>query len=347
MLRAPSCLGVNMNARLTFQRSAPRCCTIHMIIAALCLFGLAPGAWAQGMVGPVRIAEGAPGQLLVTDYAAEAVFVVDRQTLEPVWRIDLKANAPGVGSMPATPMGVARHGNLLFIGNEAMQTVEVYEVDDAKQKVKLAYTLGAARHGDSPGFFQRPTDIAIDAQQQLVFVLDLGDQMVKVFDVAGNFVESFAPQVPGTATTFVSSIAVDPVRKEILISDHGNPYGAFSPAVPARLLVFNYAGAFQRLINGNGVVSGTGTVPQLQFTRPHGLVSDGVGHIFMVDHVIGEVIVFDQNVVLDSDNVAVVKRLPGVLSGTDVWVDATTGDIFVVNNNAARVQVFRGEGRLP
>ncbi len=284
---------------------------------------------------------------MVTDYAAESVFVIDKQTLEPVWTISLKANPPGRAPMPATPMGVARYDNLLFVGNEAMQAVEVYEVDDAKHRVKLAYTLGAARTGQTPGFFQRPTDIAIDGQQQLVFVLDLGDQKVKVFSVSGNFLASFAPQVPGRATTFVSSIAVDPVRKEVLISDHGNPYGAFAATVPARLLVFNYGGTFLRLINGNGAVSGVGTLPELQFTRPSGLVSDGRGHILVVDHVIGEVIVFDENVVLDNDNVAVVKRLPGVLSGTDVLLDAASGDIYVVNNNEARVQVFRGEGRLP
>jgi len=289
-------------------------------------------ATAQRLVSPTRIAEGAPGQLLVSDYAAEAIFVVDKLSLETAWTIPIKGK----------PMGVARQGVLMFVGNERTQSVEVYEVDDARRKARLRFTLGPSLSRDGPGFFRRPTDIAIDPEAGLVFVLDGGDQLVKVFDTTGIVIRTFPPAVTNQAVSFVAAIAVDTVRKEILVTDHGNP-GA---RLAARILVFTYDGTYQRQINGNGYVDGTGTVSTLQFARPQGLAADGAGHLFMVDPVLGKMLVFDENSVLDADNVGVVKRVDGFASATDVVIDAATGDIFAVINKTATVAAFRGEGRI-
>ena len=116
--------------------------------------------------------------------------------------------------------------------------------------------------------------------------------------------------------------------------------------LPARILVLTYNGVYQRQINGNGFVDGTGNVSALQFARPQGLVADSAAHAFMVDPVLGQMIVFDQNNVLDADSVGVVKRLDGFQSCTDLVVDAKSADVFAVNNQLARVVAFRGEGRI-
>lgn len=319
--------------------------TRWLMIAFISLCTGAQAAQAQGMIKPVRMAEGIPGQLLVSDYVAEQIHFVEKQGTENLWSADMRGR----------PMGIARLGNLVFVGNADTLSVDVYELDTDKHRIKLEYYLGERHRGKKgQGSFKRPTDIAVDAEFGQIFVLDTGDQLVKVFDVSGNFISAFPPAVPGQQVTFVAGVAVDAVRKEVLVSDHGIPYGSFGPTVPARILVFGYTGTYLRQINGNGIVSGTGTLKELQFSRPQGLTTDNVGHIFMVDAVLGELIIFDQNNILDADNVAVVKRLGGIadqtvhLKGpTDVVLDLASGDAYVVNSKLSRIDVFREAGRIP
>jgi hypothetical protein len=45
------------------------------------------------MISPVRLTEGPPGRLLVSDYPARAVFVVDKQSTEILWTINIDGTA--------------------------------------------------------------------------------------------------------------------------------------------------------------------------------------------------------------------------------------------------------------
>jgi DNA-binding beta-propeller fold protein YncE len=300
------------------------------------VFAGAHPALAQGMITPVRITEGETGQLLVSDSAAGAVHILDKQSA----RVLSTVNIGG------TPVGIARLGKQIFVGNRDTQAVEVYEVDSKKGKVRKLHTLGPAAKGKREGFFKNPTDIAIDPSLGQVFVLDTGDQLVKVFDFTGNFITSFTPAVPGQQVTFVAAIAVDVARQEVLVSDQGFPY----ETLPARILIFSYTGTYRRQISGAGYLPSSGNIEETQFTRPQGLVADQAGHIFMVDAVLGELLVFDQNNIVDQDSVAVVKRLGGggQLKGpTDVALDLQSGDVFVVNSRFRRLEAFREAGRLP
>jgi DNA-binding beta-propeller fold protein YncE len=310
-----------------------------VVTLILAVVGL-PVAWAQGMLAPVRITEGETGQLLVSDYVGGAIYVVDKQSARVLSTVNIEGS----------PVGIARMGKQIFVGNRDTQAVEVYELDSKKGKARMLRTLGPAAKGKKAGFFNNPTDIAIDPALGQVFVLDTGDQLVKVFDVAGNLITSFAPAVTGQQVTFVAAIAVDVARQEVLVSDQGIPYGTFGgPAVAARILFFNYAGVYLRQINGSGYVPSSGNIAETQFTRPQGLVTDDAGHVFMVDAVLGELFIFDQNNVVDQDNVAVDSRLgSGQLKGpTDVALDVGAGDVFVVNGKLGRIEVFREAGRIP
>jgi DNA-binding beta-propeller fold protein YncE len=294
------------------------------LIFSVVLVGAHP-ALAQGMIAPVRLTEGPPGQLLVSDYPARAVFVVDKQSTKILWTIDIDG----------TPMGVAWLDNRMYVGNEETGCVEVHEVDVTKQKAKLVDWLGGRpRKGSCQGLFNRPTDVAVDPETGQIFVLDIGDQFVKVFDSAGNYLSRFPPAAPGEQVSFVAAIAVDVTRKEVLVSDHGIPYGA----VPPRILIFNYAGGYLRFISGGNV-----------FARPQGLVTDSVGHIFVVDQYASELVILDQNEVLENNEVGVVARLggPGELKGpSDVVLDQQSGDVFVSNTNLGRIQAYRDVGGI-
>jgi DNA-binding beta-propeller fold protein YncE len=237
-------------------------------------------------------------------------------------------------------MGVAWLDNRMYVGNEETGCVEVHEVNADKQKAKLIGWLGGRpRKGSCQSLFNRPTDIAVDPETGQIFVLDIGDQFVKVFDGAGNYLSRFPPAAPGQQVSFVAAIAVDVTRKEVLVSDHGVPYGTYGPSVPSRILVFNYAGGYLRFINGDYV-----------FVRPQGLVTDSVGHIFVVDQYASELVILDQSEVLENNKVGVVARLggPGELKGpSDVVLDQQSGDVFVCNTNLGRIHAYRAVGGIP
>ncbi len=292
-------------------------------IAFLLLFALT--ATGQNRLGdPRRIAEGRHGQLVVSDDAL-GVVALDKQTLELVWSCPL----------PGSPFAVAEFHGLVFVGNTATQNVEVYRAKGGQGKLEFLYNLGHSEAGQ-PGFFQLPTDMAIDARQQLIFVLDSRAKSVKVFDVKGRFLYALPP-VGGFTLLSPSAIAVDGARGEVLVSDYGDPSGFFGVNAPARVAIYSYSGAHLGLIDGNK-----------RFARPQGLAVDGLGRIYLAEALLGQVFVFDRY------SGTVIRTLGSFGTGAgqlalplDVVVDQKSGDVFVTSNISRRVEVFRGAGRLP
>ena len=239
-------------------------------------------------------------------------------------------------------MAVAFAANLVFIGNASAQNVEVYRLKGTPKgpgkTLEFLYNLGFTPSGQ-PGTIQAPSDIDLDKGSGLAFVLDSRDRKVKVFDFAGNVVSTF-PALGDPQLLSPTAIAVDPVRQEVLVSDYGDPNGSFTANVPARIMIYSYYGAFLSKIDG-GV-----TNTDAQFDRPQGLATDGQGHIFMAESVLGQVFVFDRN------TGAVLKKLgsfgdgPGQLElPLDLFLEKN-GDLFVTNNMLKRIEVFRAAGGL-
>ncbi len=289
-------------------------------------------AAAQFLDSPMRIAEGPPGQMLVSDSRQDKVFAIDETSLAPVWGFDV----------PGTPMAVAYAANLVFIGNASTHNVEVYRLKGSQKgpgkTLEFFLNLGLAPAG-VPGNVQTPSDVDLDKDSQLAFVVDGGERKVKVFDFAGNFVSAF-PALGDPPLLSPTAIAVDTLRHEVLVSDYGDPNGSFTANVPARIMIYSYSGMFLNKIDG-GVNN-----PDYQFDRPQGLATDGQGHIFMAESVAGQVFV------LDRTTGAVVNKLgsfgdgPGQLELPLDLILEKNGDLFVTNNMLKRVEVFRGAGGL-
>ncbi len=250
---------------------------------------------------PARLASTPSGRLLVSDYYRGTVLVVDPQTLQPEGALEVKGRVLAVGLW----------GGRTFVGNATTKTVEVY---GANGRWRYSFGGGAGAVSD-------PTDLAIDGDLGLVFVVDGQEKLVKVFDVNGNPVRTIA------GFNNPTGIAVDPTRKEVLVSDFGNLFGFTANAV---IRILDYDGRLLHEISGRS----TG------FSRPQGLAVDTAGRIYVVDAFRGEVLL------LDRATGEQVGKLGGFGPGSgqlmlplDVLI-GKQGDVFVTSNQTARIERF-------
>lgn len=260
---------------------------------------------------PVRISSSSEGDLFVSDYMQGNIFTIDE---------DL--NITKAFAVSGRPLGVAWGKGKIFVGNESTRRVEVYN-----RRGKLLYEFGVA--------FASPTDIAIDTDSDRVFVVDGPEGLVKVFDTSGTFISEI-PQAGGPQMLVnPTGIAVDRSRKEVVISDFGDSQNR----IPASIKVYDYQGVFRFSMAGNAVQSA------FLFSRPQGLAVDAAGNFFMVDSMLGKVLVFDRNTLQGIKSFGSFGTGPGELKlPLDVIIDPTSGDVYVTNTRNGRVEVFSGGG---
>jgi len=264
---------------------------------------------------PVRITARGTASLLVTDYGLNSACELDRVSLVPT----------SCFAIAGKPLGIAATADRIFVGNETLHTIEVYD----RNGVKLS---------DMPGTFSIPTSLAVDDATGLLFILDSGTRTITVLTYAGDPVRTITGDAAGNGM-FVNpvALAVDPVRQEILVSDYGNVNSSFSP--PARIRIYTYAGVFVTAISGS---SG--------FSRPQGLCVTG-DRIFVTDGWLGQVLLFTR---LSSTQTASAGTLgsygdgPGQLKlPLDVLVDPSSKDVYVTSNSAGRIERFEKGGLIP
>ena len=329
------------------QRTARflRVCCLCWSIAAVLVFQLiqAPLLPAQSLESPRRVVEGPSGQILVSDRFFSGIVAVDKSTLGVVWSHSL-------GEMGA-PFGLAMRKDLLFVGDTITQNVLVFRINKLPRReakaagqthtLEFLYNLGHTFPGQQ-GYFKNPIDIAVDSRKKQVFVLDGKDKKIKIYDIGGEFLREFAPTDSNGGLLSPVALAVDEARREVLVSDYGDPRGSFRVTVPARILIYGYDGTLLTQINGDGKTS-----PNTLFTRPKGLVTDGAGHIFLATGMAGTVLVLDRTTGALLKQVGEPGRNPGQLSlPSDVFLNSKTGDLFVVDIMGARkLEVFRAAGR--
>ena len=324
------------------------------VLVLLCLTGTGP-AWPQTEPDPVasapqlqnprRIAGGPNGQVLVTDRRYGAIVAVDSTSLMPVWSAPL----PQEGA----PFGLAVTNRRVFVGNTSTKNVEIYRLHGPggpDTRLSFAYNLGNVPTG-AIGPFKNPIGIAVDANENLVFVLDGAAKRIEAYKPNGSFEYAFEPRDRDGALMSPVSLAVDKLRREILVGDYGNPqpepdcsFCAYTPAAAARILIYSYSGELLFEIRGDG-----STHWSTRFARVQGMAASADGRIFAADPLGGRILVFDRY------SGALLQKLgtQGPEEGQlmlplDVWLDDETGDLFISNNRGARrVEVLRGAGGPP
>ncbi len=298
---------------------------------------------AQTAASPRRIAALDKQTILITDLDPDlqgALVALDKETMQVVWTC----------ALPGEPMGVAQWKNLFLVGDSSTNNVSVYRMTGANRgtpcfgaaagkTLEFLYNLGLTLPGQ-PGFFQKVNDIALDADLQRVFVVDTGEKKVMVFDNKGNFLYSFPDGSPALLNP--TGITLDGARQEVLVSDYGDPTGSFKPKVPPHIMIFSYVGNYLDQIDSNPAT------PEYFFSKPQGLAVDGLGHIFVVDAFLGKVIVFSRESGTGIKTFGSPGDQPGQLKlPLDLFLDRSTGDVFVTSNMTGRVEVFRAAGRVP
>ena len=290
------------------------------------------------LVSPMRIAPAGSGLLLVSDYHQKMVFLVSQRD----------TNKRRGFPIQGRPMGVAKAGRLIYVGNETEARIDVYN-----RRGKLVRHLGGPSGGirllnreftpPIPSSFfgqgiEKPTDIAVDSLHNRLFVVDGAQKVVKAFTRRGDplfTIPSTFPDIDILANP--TAVAVDPILSEIYVSDYGDE----KIGIYARIQIFNYSG------EQIGTISGKQGMMGQRFSRPQGVFADGAGHLFLVDCFSAEVMMFDRNTgillkTLGSHGTAEGQmRLP-----LDVVVHRRTKDVFVTNSRLARIERFAGGGEL-
>ena len=108
--------------------------------------------------------------------------------------------------------------------------------------------------------------------------------------------------------------------------------------------IFDYDGNLLKTISGKIGMMGR------RFSSPQGLAVDGLGHIFLVDCLIGRVLVLDRNTGATVKSLGTYGRsgAPGEMAlPLDVVIDSRSKDVFVTNNHLGRIEVFVKGGLVP
>lgn len=277
-----------------------------------------PGKSTHVLRSPTRIAFGADGNLLVTDYRLKMLLTVNRKSMEVIrW-------FPTNGK----PLGVAYAKGHIYIGNETGGCIDVYNLAGKKR-----FSFKA---GNQP--LQRPTDLAVDTKAKKLFVAEGYEKAVKVFDLKGQLLQTIPVNAPDPdVLANPTGIAVDTVKKEIFVSD----YGDTSLYVKPRIQIFNYAGELVGTISGKAGMFGT------RFSRPQGLTIDRSGHVFLVECYASEILVFDRSSGSLLNTLGGYGTDPGQLRlPLDIVMDASTKNLYITNNRGANIEVFAEGGQL-
>jgi DNA-binding beta-propeller fold protein YncE len=271
---------------------------------------------AEAMEAPVRVATTPKGRLLVSDSRGGMVLVVDPATLRPVEGFEVEGK----------PLAIGLLGKRVFVGNVEKRTIEIYDARGGS----LQRSFGA-------GAVEYAMDLAIDEVLGLVFVVDGGAREVRVFDVHGSRRKTISgPGIGADRLQAPTGIAVDPARREVLISEYA------TIDQPGMVKIFDYGGNLVASISGAGSCGMMGCSGG--FSRPQGLAVDGQGRIYVVDAVLAQVLVYDRETLERVDEFG--GRGAGLRLPLDVAID-DGGNVFVTSNLTQSVEVYLGAAGQP
>ncbi len=266
----------------------------------------------KDFVSPVRVATTSSGWLLVSDSDGSAVHRVDSTTLESDQTLQIDGRPNAVGML----------NDEVYVGNVTTKTVEVYTY-----RGELQGSLGGT------GSVGWPADLAVDTALGLIFVLDRAVPEVKMFQAA-DWSQIGTIGAGGLATP--TGLTLDPVAQEVFISDAG-PQGG-----DASVAIFGYDGGFVEAISGAGSCNFMGCTGG--FSTPASVALDSLGHVYVVDNLVGGVRVYDRAVSLGSPLRTLGGRdVPGApVLAFPLDIGVRGGDVLVTSKRGGSVEVFAG-----
>ncbi|MHB1125398.1 MAG: 6-bladed beta-propeller [Bacillota bacterium] len=213
------------------------------------------------------------------------------------------------------PMDIAVINEFIYITDTNNQRVQVFDLGGTP-----IYKFG--KEGEGKGEFRFPYGIAGDSQGN-VYVADLYNGSISVFDGKGNFIKYFAEQNP-KENTIISPGGLRIYNDKVYVTE----------IQMSKVLVFDMEGKKLKEIGEPGVNPG-------QFRAPNAVTVDREGNIYVVDTGNQRVQIFDQEGKL-------LRMINGSPDGTgnSVFVNPrgigidSRGIIYVVSNLTHMVHGF-------
>lgn len=217
---------------------------------------------ADRIVSPHGVCADNKGGLYVVDWGAGEVHYFDFEKKK--YRRFGKTKKGGLSS----PIGAALDGDgLLYVTDSAHRRVYVYD------GTKNTRTIG----DEAALSWQRPTGIAVNKKEKLLYIVDTLGHRIDVLDLAGKRRFSFGRRGSGQGEfNYPTHIAVDSVG-DVYVMDSLN----------FRVQIFSFEGKYLASFGGNG--RGIG-----EFIKPKGIAVDSEGHIWVSDGLRNSVQVFDR-----------------------------------------------------
>lgn len=271
-------------------------------------------------LSPIRITTAGEGEYAITDAGRGAVVFVNSSLKET-----------GALYVPGTPMGVAVYGNTVFVSNTKSGNVNAF----SRATGRYLYTVGGGY-----GINSNPTDLAIDEEDGLLFVLASNNRVVRSYSLSnptGAAVEDFPSWVmPVDDILKPTAMTLDTASNRVYVSDYGTDLGGAhgGGADAPRIQVYSYTGT--RL---NTIPS---TIEGFQFSSPQGLTVDSSGNLYFADIIGGRVLIFDSTGA-GITNIGTQGTGPGELFvPLDLVLDEDTGSAYVTSNRSSRVVIING-----
>ena len=264
------------------------------------------GPSRQRLMRPQGVAVSPEERIYVTDQELQGVHVFDLVS----GRARFIARVEDL--FLVSPVGVAVCGEQVAVSDSALR--EVYLLDDDGE-------LALKMH--KPGGFGRPTGLAFEPQEGVLYVVDTLANEVCVFDLSGTMVRRFGSLGTGEGRlNYPTHVFVDDQRR-VYVTDSMN----------FRLQFFTSDGVYQGEVGQLGDASGYMAVPK-------GVGVDGFGHIYVVDSYLSNVQVFDRQgrFLLTFGEPG---RDPGSFQVPTGMTVAPDGRVYVCDSFNSRVQVFK------
>lgn len=247
------------------------------------------------------------GRILVTDISRSAVFVFDPAN----GRLDVWEFAKGFRRF-ASPTGIALGpAGSVFVADSDLK--QVYSLD----------SLGNGTLVIDSGLLERPTGLAWDEKEGLLYVSDTQAHQIKVFDMTGRQVRAIGKRGEGAGEfNFPTFLSLS--RDRLVVSDTMN----------ARVQLISLDGSDKSEIVGErGTMIGN-------LVRPKGVAIDSENNLYVIESYYDHLLVFDDRAqfllpIGGTGKAAGNFYLPG-----GIWIDKGNR-VFVADTFNGRIAVFQ------